>query len=311
MQCENFSEYAILMCVFDGERYLSPQLSSINAQTETGWSLYVSDDGSSDHSLAILKEFQEQIGDSRVKLRQGPGKGFAKNFISLIMDPAIEARYYVLSDQDDIWDEEKLAAAKAFLDNCNPQMPALYCGKTIFVDEEDKAIGLSSTPSRPLIFKNALVQNIASGNTMIINGAARKLLIKCGPVLDVYAHDWLIYMLVSGADGVTFYDERPYVRYRQHGKNQIGMNSKFIDKIKRFGQLLSGEFSNWNKRNIETLQKNCDLLTKENVRVLNTYGKASRSWGIVSLYNLAKSGVYRQRLHQSVALYLGAALGRL
>jgi glycosyltransferase involved in cell wall biosynthesis len=305
------TEFAILMCIYNGEKYLCPQLESINDQYEKDWILYASDDGSNDQSMAILKEFQKKKGNQRVVIRNGPRFGFAKNFLSLLTEPQIKARYYALCDQDDIWDKEKLAAAKISLENYDPQLPALYCGRTVFVDEADVPIGLSSIPVRPLSFKNALVQNIASGNTMVLNKAARNLLIKCGDNIDVYAHDWLIYMLVSGVGGKVIYDKLPYIRYRQHNSNQIGMNSTLNNKMRRLSQLMSGEFSQWNKKNIMVLQNNYTLLNNENREVLDQFSNAAHDIGVKAIYNLFKSSAYRQRIPQNIALYLAAFFGWL
>jgi len=305
------ADFAILMCVYNGQKYLRQQLESIQSQSENNWRVHISDDGSGDQSLQIIKDFQSRTDRQKTYVRNGPGLGFSRNFLSLLTDPKVCARYYALCDQDDIWESEKLSAAKYFFLKHDPDTPALYCGRTLYVDENNQTIGLSSRPTRPLSFRNALVQNIASGNTMVLNEPARQLLVKCGDALDVYAHDWLVYMLVCGVGGRVFYDTKPYVRYRQHGENLIGMNSKFKDKIKRISQLTSGEFSVWNRKNILVLEKNKALLTSENKQCLDEFTKASHSKGISAMRRLFASGAYRQKAHQDVALYFGACFGLL
>jgi glycosyltransferase involved in cell wall biosynthesis len=49
---------AILMCTFNGEDFLEEQLDSIEGQDYKNWTLYVSDDGSKDKTLLILKDYQ-------------------------------------------------------------------------------------------------------------------------------------------------------------------------------------------------------------------------------------------------------------
>jgi glycosyltransferase involved in cell wall biosynthesis len=303
--------FAILMCVFNGDKYLIPQIESILAQKVDSWSIYASDDGSNDTSTSILRYYQEKLGDKRVIISNGPRNGFSKNFLSLLTASGIEASYYALCDQDDIWDREKLRAAQSFFEQHDPKIPALYCGRTIFVDEIDRPIGHSATPSRALCFKNALVQNIASGNTMVINNAARNLLINCGSDLNIYAHDWFLYIIVAAADGKIYYDNRPYVRYRQHRDNLIGMNISLKNKIHRFSQLMYGEFSDWNDRNLKVLQSNLEIISKNNIHVLEEFSAARSNRGVTALYHLIRSGVYRQKAHQNIALYLSATLGWL
>jgi glycosyltransferase involved in cell wall biosynthesis len=308
---KSYSEFAILMCVFNGEKYLYPQLASINSQNEKNWSLYISDDGSKDQSIKILDEWKNKLRANRVEIRKGPRDGFAKNFISLLTDPEIKASYYALCDQDDIWYADKLTAAKQFLASCDTELPALYCSRTIFVDENDIIIEPSTAPSRALTFKNALVQNIASGNTMVINQPAHNLFVNCGPDINVYAHDWLIYALITGNGGNVFYDNNVYVRYRQHGENLIGMNSHWKNKLHRLIKLLNGEFSKWISANNSFLEQHRHLLSNENQLILDLFLNSTKYSGLKSVMHLLRSGVYRQNTYENMALYISAWLGRL
>lgn len=304
-------EIVILMCVFNGQDFLADQLTSFLHQETKSWRLYVSDDGSVDNTLEIINEYKAQVGFDRVQIREGPKRGFAQNFMYLLTDPSIKADYYALSDQDDVWEKDKLNSALEYFSGLNPSIPALYCGRTLFVDENKKAIGYSNIPNCTLTFRNALVQNVASGNTMVINDAARNLIIQCGRSNDVYAHDWLLYLLVSGAGGNIFYDKRPLVRYRQHNNNQIGINTKLFDRLKRLRQFILGDFSFWSANNIDLLMQSSNLLTKKNVKILYLFSKARSSRGINSWFYLFKSGVYRQRTAETLVLYLGAFIGRI
>jgi glycosyltransferase involved in cell wall biosynthesis len=304
-------DVAILMGVYNGEKYLQQQLQSFLSQSHRNWRLYASDDGSSDQTLQILKDFQKQIGQERVHIGMGPQKGFARNFMQLLTNTRIESEYYALSDQDDIWEEKKISAAIEILKDIDTKIPALYCGRTLFVDENNNNIGLSNKPGCKPSFQNALVQNIASGNTMIINRAARDLLIQCGDEIDLYAHDWWIYLLISGAGGVVYYDENPYLRYRQHSLNQIGMNSKFEDKLKRINQLLAGDFAEWNRKNIIALNENRQFLDFDNLKALDSFELACKYNGLKSVYYLYRSCAFRQKYYQNIALYFGALIGRL
>ena len=108
---------AILLCTFNGARFLPAQLASYEAQDFTDWRLVASDDGSDDDTLALLEAFRKKHGAERVEIRRGPRKGFVANFLSLICDPTINGEYYALSDQDDVWCVQKLSRARQFLNN--------------------------------------------------------------------------------------------------------------------------------------------------------------------------------------------------
>ena len=82
----NHSTICILMGTYNGQDFLAEQLLSIENQSHKDWRLIISDDGSTDETLAIAKAFQEKWGNDRLELRQGPNQGFCKNFLSLACD---------------------------------------------------------------------------------------------------------------------------------------------------------------------------------------------------------------------------------
>jgi len=107
---------AILMCTFNGAAFLETQLASIEQQTHTNWSLWISDDGSSDDTVQIIERFASKVGSERVHLMGGPGQGFANNFFSLMGKvPITCASYFAFADQDDVWLALKLASAMTVL----------------------------------------------------------------------------------------------------------------------------------------------------------------------------------------------------
>ncbi len=170
------AKVAVLMGTFNGERFLAEQLDSLAAQTHPDWELWASDDGSKDNTLAILEAYRAKWGGERLTVLRGPARGLATNFLSLACKSGIQADYYAYSDQDDIWEPDKLSRAVSWLERMPPSEPALYCSRTMLVDAAGKEMGLSELHARPPCFANALVQNIAGGNTMVFNNAARNLL---------------------------------------------------------------------------------------------------------------------------------------
>ena len=87
-------------------------------------------------------------------------------------NPAIDGDYFAFCDQDDLWDEDKLAEALDWLEKQPADTPALYCTRTRTVDERGSEIGLSPLFRRRPSFRNAIVQSIAGANTMVMNKAA-------------------------------------------------------------------------------------------------------------------------------------------
>ena len=100
-------DVAILMGTYQGALFLPEQLDSIRRQTYSNWSLWVSDDGSTDETLDLVRSFGESV-PSPVHILNGPRRGFIRNFLTLVCNPNINAAYFAFSDQDDVWHSDKL-----------------------------------------------------------------------------------------------------------------------------------------------------------------------------------------------------------
>ena len=143
------------MCIRD-------RLKSIAAQTHANWILFVSDDGSTEGTRNILRRFADRHAQKTV-VRNGPGKGVCANFLSLATDPTIDADYFAFSDQDDIWYKNKLQRALTWLATVPDDVPALYCGRTELISMDGRSYGFSPLFTRPIAFRNALIQSLGGG----------------------------------------------------------------------------------------------------------------------------------------------------
>lgn len=301
---------AILLCTFHGERYLIDQLNSFDEQTHQDWRLYVSDDSNDHLTHDILRRFQQGRSKDKVAIRRGPLKGFATNFLTLVCDKTISADYYAFSDQDDRWECDKLARAIAWLRTIPDDMPAFYCSRTQLINAAGEKTALSFYFKKQPSFANALVQNIAGGNTIVFNNAARKLLLRAGMV-DVSAHDLWVYLVVTACGGKINYDKHPSIHYRQHENNVIGLKTGFIARFKSFHMLIKGRFRNNNDKYIAALSKIYPYMTESNQVTLNKFIDARNHSVIKRLFYLYRSGIYRQTLAGNVALAVAALLNRI
>ena len=229
----------------------------------------------------------------------------------MVCNPNIKADVYAYSDQDDIWMADKLERATSFLASVPIHTPALFCSRTLYVDKNNHPLELSQPYKRPAVFANALVQNIASGNTMVFNEAARALLLKAGPNIDIDLHDWITYMLITGAGGKVRFDQTPTVRYRQHSKNLIGMNIGVKAKIRRIQMLFQGRFRAWNDKHVAILKAMQTSLTPENLETFREFSNARQLKGIRRLVAFRRSGVYRQSLSNNIAFFIAAMVGKV
>lgn len=300
---------AILMGTANGGRYLRTQLASIAAQTHDRWTLVASDDGSTDDTIDILREFAEQH-PGRVEIRPGPRQGFAANFLTLACDTGIDADFFAFCDQDDVWMPTRLARSVQCLQRGPADVPALYCSRTRYISEEGAPIGMSPLFRLQPSFRNALVQSLGGGNTMTFNRAARDVVAREG-VLRVVAHDWWLYQLITGCGGEVYYDPEPSVEYRQHGGNLIGSNAGWRARWWRGRELVRGRFRRWNDVNLAALHRVSDRLLPENRRVLESFGRSRHSSLVERVRGLGSSGVYRQTPIGNVGLWAGAVLKRI
>jgi glycosyltransferase involved in cell wall biosynthesis len=302
---------AALMCTYRGARYIERQLETIAAQTYPHWRLFVSDDGSDDETLEILQRFRANGNQQRVFIFHGPRRGFARNFFSLIARPEVRADFYAFTDQDDEWHPSKLERAIEQLKRLPSDAPVLYGSRSELVDAEGKRLGFSRRCRRPSGFANALVQNIVSGNTMVLNHNALELIRAAGTDIDVSAHDWWAYLLITGSGGLMVYDPYPTVRYRQHLHNLYGSNVSYSAMCLRIRKLLAGDYRDWNARNLEALRARRALLHEDNQRLMDLFD-ASRSGSVTQrLFWLLRAGLYRQTLLGQLGLLFAAAARRL
>lgn len=303
---------AILMGTYNGEKYLRQQLDSIEGQTLENWRLIVSDDGSTDGTLNLLEEYRLRWGVERMEVRQGPRQGFCTNFMSLVCDKEIDADFFAFSDQDDVWLKNKLeVAVTRIIQSASYNQPYLYCGRTTYVKDNLQPYDNSPYFVYPKTFRNALVQSLAGGNTMVFNRQAKKLLEKAN-VLNPVSHDWWLYQLVTGSGGFVDYDAEPYVLYRQHDEALIGGNTSLMDKLKRIKMVINGRFKEWNDINIDALDRARICLNHSAIEILDLFVRLRNSDSLAQrLRMLEVCGLYRQTWRGTISLILAAALKRI
>lgn len=212
---------AILLSTFNGQEFLPVQLSSFLAQTHERWVLHWRDDGSSDDTVAIMRDFATRVGPERCveSPSSGPHLGATASFLTLLRE-SIGAMAVAFADQDDVWLPEKLHCAVEMLADAE-ETPALYCARQYLVDKALRGAKLSMRFRDLAGFPACLTQNIANGNTLVMNAAAAAL-VATAEEPDGTVHDWWSYIIVSACGGKILFDERPQVLYRLHKGNLIG-----------------------------------------------------------------------------------------
>jgi glycosyltransferase involved in cell wall biosynthesis len=243
----NSHKVIVLLASFNGSSYIREQIDSIRAQSHTNWALYVRDDGSCDATVGIVREFEAL--DSRIRLMPPdnyPTGGAAANFSALMQLAAEgEARYFMFADQDDVWVSDKiqvlLEKAETAEARAGHEAPVLVHSDLEVVDAQLQRLHPSffryqgirhrSEDSLRVLFP----QNFVTGCTVLFNRAALDLAL---PVPSgVVMHDWWLALVAAAAGQIDFVD-RPTVRYRQHGMNQVGAKSPWHALSRLDGSLL-------------------------------------------------------------------------
>lgn len=304
-------EITIAMATRQGERYLAEQLDSLARQSVMNWRLIVSDDASTDGTRQIVEQFADAHPERPVHLISGPEAGATANFLHLTMQ-ITPGSWFAFCDQDDVWQPDKLALAAQFLREQSG--PAVYAARTTICDENLNILTPAPAYSRPLTFRNALIQACMPGNTIVGNAQALQILQQAAPhgrAAGVISHDWWVYQVMSGAGATLMRDKAQVLLYRQHQKNVMGRNDTMRAQAARITMLTDGRFAGWLAGNLKALKPVSGLLTPENRQLLDRFAKALSSRGPTTLAEFLRMGLYRQTKAGTVALMAAALAGRL
>jgi glycosyltransferase involved in cell wall biosynthesis len=201
---------SIALCTYNGDAYLKQQLDSIVNQSYPEIELIVVDDCSTDNTLNILKEYSARY--SFIKLFINPQNlGYIRNFEKAMS--LCNGDFIALSDQDDIWDLNKIEKqVKAIGNNL------LIYHDSEFVDQNGESLSLYMSDimnlyrgDQPEVF---LFFNCISGHSVLMKKELRNELL---PFPEAYFHDWWMGYVGTNLGSIDFIEES-LVKYRQHQK---------------------------------------------------------------------------------------------
>jgi glycosyltransferase involved in cell wall biosynthesis len=309
LESDMIKKIAVIMCTYNGEKYLNKQLSSFVNQSYKHWDLFIFDDKSTDGTVDIIENFIKEHSNIHLSINTDT-LGYAKNFLESVKKISNTFDYYAFSDQDDIWCDDKLKVAIQALNKNHDYLPKLYCSRTELIDQNDNFIGYSPLFKKKPTFQNSLVQSIAGGNTMVFNKQVFEI-IKSHTPISVISHDWYTYLLVTSIGGEVIYDPVPQILYRQHANNIIGSNRGFLSKVSRFKKLLDNSFKKWNTQNIKSLAYSYHYFTENNKKIFDKFQSSREKKLITRLLGLRQAQIYRQTFMGNLALWIGILLNKI
>jgi len=215
---------SVALCTHNGGRYVREQVESILRQTVPVSEIVLSDDASTDNTVAIVEAAVAGSGVPLVVLRNSPALGVVANFEQAAA--ACTGELIALSDQDDVWHDDKLERIVAAF---RPEV-ALVHSDAALVDGQLaplpstllESLEATAAERRELVdgrsFDTFLRRNLVTGATAVLR---RSLLEPARPFPPSWVHDeWLA--VIAAATSRTALVDAQLVDYRQHGGNQIG-----------------------------------------------------------------------------------------
>lgn len=258
----------VLMSTYNGEKYIREQIDSILAQEEVSVLLLIRDDGSSDNTKKVIREYGREFSNIHLFVGENCGVGHSFYELMKIAYNDYPADYYAFADQDDVWMKYKLISAIRVIENArnkkynverlklgvakknetNEQKEYnndywLYTSNLELVDNDLKRIGLYFLDSPQINLYSSIFGNVLSGCTMVFTLSLLQLCIKIGKPNEIILHKknhdaWLAY--IAFLSGYVLYDKTSYIKYRQHGENVVGgiHNSGFKLLFHRMSSLI-------------------------------------------------------------------------
>ncbi len=274
------------MSAYNGEKYIEEQLKSLLAQAYPHIEIYVRDDGSTDGTAAILKEYEAR---GQITFLQGENIGFCASFFALLA-AAEQGDYWSFCDQDDIWFPGKVGAAIDWLNAQNGDGPLLYHSAFEMVDAEGNPLGKFAPPPYPFDFRTCMTGTLFLGFSTVINRPLRDAMLRCDP-RECDAHDWLA-GTVALAFGRAHLDMEIRATYRRLVESVSGSSFK-----RRVSWLLASmRQSNVKRRNREFSRVFASELDEEKSRVMRLFGGKT-----CSLAASLKKAFYPKRWRPSIS----------
>lgn len=280
----------VLMATYNGEKYLKEQIESVLNQTYKNIRLVISDDCSKDGTINILKQYEN---DKRIEVHyHEKNQGYIKNFEYLLKQ--VKNNIYMLSDQDDVWMPEKIRKTYEKLIKNDADM--VFADLEV-VDENLKTIYPSFNKFMLLdrkinkyinSYKLNYLYNCITGCTLMSKSKWIKDILPIPTDSKYLIHDHWIGIIVS-LNGKIVYMPEKYIKYRQHGNNQVGTEKishgfKKLEQVRKlFINVKLGVFGTYVKHN-EKFPKEIQKINNEGYEyfkmIENKKNFNFRKWGV-------------------------------
>ncbi|MBR6871881.1 MAG: glycosyltransferase family 2 protein [Ruminococcus sp.] len=210
--------YSVVICTYNGERFIAEQINSILAQTRRVDEILLFDDGSTDSTLSIAGQLLSKGGIPYRITKNEQNKGVARNFI----DGAQQASgdYIFFSDQDDVWKKTKVEIFHRHIVRTGKM---LYFSDGIVVDEDLVQTGtlwrsVGFDHRREDISVTMFIKDIVTGAASAVS---REVAAMAADIPPNVLHDRWLSLIAAANDSIEFIRSYTFY-YRQHSNNVVG-----------------------------------------------------------------------------------------
>ena len=215
---------SVVVTTYNGEDYIQEQLDSILAQTRVPDEVIILDDGSTDDSIEILREYEEKhptLFDLKINDRN---LGVTKNFEKGIRVASGDAIF--LCDQDDVWHEKKVERQTSALLKNNGMLSfhdSLIVDKSLSpLDRHWNMVSYTiANRSRHSDFTQLTIRNFVKGSSILMDSSLRDFIL---PIPQEWAHDWYIALIATIISDLIPINE-PLHQYRRHKNQESGQHT--------------------------------------------------------------------------------------
>lgn len=307
----------VLMATYNGEKFLKKQLDSIFGQKDVEVSLLVRDDGSNDKTISILEDYQQNFNVKIIDAKDDSTHGPMHNYYSLlnIVKKSFleDFDYFALSDQDDIWLNNKLY--KMISDFTSLEAPQLVYANYSVIDEKDneliintnQSIGIEPPNFLALLFNNSFAwgHSIMFNASLLANISLSNKIMKSG-----FPHDAYLAKFAVLCEGI-FYEDDILVKYRRYNNNVSGMWYKFSLKmlLSKINMLKESKiYANLVNASLLTIEENSNSnFIKE--AIITKYKTGIKLTGLKNIIFMRKNYIFRKQWQRNLNMKLMYALG--
>lgn len=235
---------AVLLAAYNGREWIEEQLASILTQTQVNIDIYISVDPSADGTEAWCAQYALAHPNVVVLPPCSPFKGASRNFFRLIRDVDLSKYDYVaFSDQDDVWYADKLKRAVAALNSSGADG---YSSNVVAFWSDGRRLLVNK--AQPQVSWDYLFEAAGPGCTYVLSwklaSAFKTLLLShWDDAQRIDLHDWFCYAFARSRGYTWFIDPVPGLDYRQHERNQIGVNNGLAPTLARWRKIADGWWS--------------------------------------------------------------------